>query len=54
MCQQIAQPRRNEQISRNIQLPRGNQKETDNLNRLVTRSEITFLIKELPANESPG
>ena len=27
--------------------------ETDNLNRLITRSEIEFVIKKIPANKSP-
>ena len=37
-------------------LPRLSQKETDNLNRLITRSEIEFVIKKniLTANKSPG
>ena len=32
-------------------LPRQNQEETDNLNRLITRSEIEFVIIKLPANK---
>ena len=34
-------------------LPRLNQEEIDNLNRLITSSEIEF-VKKLPANKSPG
>ena len=34
--------------------PKLNQEKTDNLNRLITRSEIEFVIKKLPANKSPG
>ena len=32
--------------------PRLNQEETDNLNRLITSSEIEFVIKKLPANKN--
>ena len=35
-------------------LPRLNQEETDNLNRPITRSEVEFVTKNLPANKSPG
>ena len=31
-----------------------NQEETDQLNRLITRSEIEYVIKTLPTNKSPG
>ena len=34
--------------------PKLNQEETDNLNRLITRSEIESVIKKFPANKSPG
>ena len=44
VCQQIAQPRRNGQIFRNIQRAKSNQEEIDNLNRLITSSEIEFVI----------
>ena len=30
------------------------QEETDQLNRLVTRNEIEYVIKTLPTNKSPG
>ena len=33
-------------------LPRLNEEETDNLNRLITRSEIESVIQKLPANKS--
>ena len=35
-------------------LPRLNQEETDDLNRLITSSEIEFVIRKLPANKSLG
>ena len=35
-------------------LPKLNQKESENLNRQIIRSEIKALIKSLPTNESPG
>ena len=35
-------------------LPRWNQEETDDLNRLITSNEIEFVTKNLPANKSPG
>ena len=35
-------------------LPRLNEEETDNLNRLITRSEIESVIQKLPANKSLG
>lgn len=35
-------------------LLRLNQEETDNLNRLITSSEIELVIKDLPANRSAG
>ena len=45
ICQQIRQYR-NGQISRNLlPLPRFNWKELDALNRLITNSEIQFVIK---------
>ena len=31
-----------------------NQEEIDNLNRLITSSKIELVMKELPANKSPG
>ena len=31
-----------------------NQEETDNLNRLITRSKIESVIKHLPTKKSPG
>ena len=35
-------------------LPRLNQKETENLNRHITSMEIKTVIKNLPTNKSPG
>ena len=34
--------------------PKLNQEEIENLNRLITRTEIETVIRYLPANESPG
>ena len=43
---QIRQPRRNGQVSRNIQPTKmESTKKIDNLNRLITRSKIESLIK---------
>ena len=35
-------------------LPKLNQEETDQLNRLITRNEIEYVIKALPTNKSPA
>ena len=35
-------------------LPKLNQEEIDQLNRLITRTEIEYVIKILPTNKSPG
>ena len=35
-------------------LPKLNQEEIDQLNRLITRKEIEYVIKTLPTNKSPG
>ena len=35
-------------------LPRLNQEETENMNRPITSTEITTVIKNLPTNKSPG
>ena len=35
-------------------LPRLNQEEIENINRLITSTEIETLIKNLPTNKSPG
>ena len=35
-------------------LPKQNQEEIDQLNRLITRNEIEYIIKTLPTNKSPG
>ena len=34
-------------------LPKLNQEEIDQLNRLITRNEIEYVIKTLPTNKSP-
>ena len=34
--------------------PRMNQKETENLNRHITSTEIETVIRNLPANKNPG
>ena len=34
--------------------PKLNKKEIDQLNRLITRNEIEYVIKALPTNKSPG
>ena len=35
-------------------LPKLNQEEIDQLNRLITRNEMEYVIKTLPTNKSPG
>ena len=35
-------------------LPKLNQEEMDQLDRLITKNEIEYVIKTLPANKSPG
>ena len=35
-------------------LPRQNQEEIENLNRPITSTEIETVIRNLPANKSPG
>ena len=35
-------------------LPKLNQEEIDQLNRLITRNQIEYVIKTLPTNKSPG
>ena len=35
-------------------LPKLNQEETDQLNRLISRNEIEYIITTLPTNKSPG
>jgi len=35
-------------------LPKLNQEEIDQLNRLITRNEIEYVIKTFPTNKSPG
>ena len=38
----------------NHKLPKLEQEEIENLNRLITREEIEAVIKKLPRHESPG
>ena len=38
----------------NHKLPKLEQEETENLNRLITREEIEAVIKNLPRHKSPG
>ena len=38
----------------NYNLPKLNQEEIENLNRLITRTKIETVIRNLPANKSPG
>ena len=35
-------------------LPKLNQEQINQLNRLITRNEIEYIIKTLPTNKSPG
>ena len=35
-------------------LPKSNQEESENLDRLITPSEIEAVIKQVPTNKSPG
>ena len=39
---------------REVQVPKLNQEETENLNRPITSTEIETVIRNLPANKSPG
>ena len=39
---------------RKVQLSKLNQEETENLNRPITSTEIETVIRNLPANKSPG
>ena len=38
----------------NYNLPRLNQEEIENLNRPITSTEIETVIRNIPANKSPG
>ena len=40
-------------VSRTYNLPKLNQEEIDNLNRLITSSEFESVFKNIPANKSP-
>ena len=51
MSQQIWQPRRNGQLSRDLQ-PAKTETRIDQLNRPITRNEIEYVIKTLPTNKS--
>ena len=54
ICQLNGQLGRNGQILRIIQLSKLIQEEIENLNRPITSTEIETVIKNLPANKSPG
>ena len=41
-------------ILENYRLPKLNQKETDQVNRTITRNEIKYVIKTHPTNKTPG
>ena len=43
-----------DKILRKYNLPKLNQEEIENLNRLITNMEIETVIRNLPANKSPG
>ena len=45
---------RNGQILRKYNFPKLNQEEIENLNRPITSTEIETVIRNLPANKSPG
>ena len=45
---------RNGQILRKYNFPKLNQEEIENLNRPITSKEIETVIRNLPANKSPG
>ena len=45
---------RNGQILRKVQLSKLDQEEIENLNRNITSREIETVIRNLPANKSPG
>ena len=56
VCQQIWQPTRNGQLSRDVQPTKLNQEEIDQPNRPITRNEIEYVNKKktLPTNKNPG
>ena len=43
-----------DKILENYNLPKMNQEEVENLNRLITSPEIETVFRNLPANKSPG
>ena len=45
---------KNGKILRKVQLSKLNQEEIENLNRPITRTEFETVIRNLPANKSPG
>ena len=53
MCQQIWQPGRNGQISRDIQPTKTESRRNISLSRIITRNETEYVIKTLPTNKSP-
>lgn len=52
ICQQIRQPRRNKFLEI-YNLPKLNQKETENLNRPINSNGIKPIIKKLPKHKRP-
>ena len=55
ICPKNGQLGRNGQILRKVQLSRKlNQEETENLNRPIKSTEIETVIRNIPANKSPG
>ena len=68
ICQQIHQPRRNGQVSRNMQFPKTESRknrynlqrlnkgkiERKKMNRPITSTEIETVITKLPTNKRPG
>ena len=57
ICQQIGNLEEMYKFLETYSPPKLNQKEIDNLNRLVTRREIESVVqnkKKLPSNKSPG
>ena len=54
ICQQIWQPRRNGQLSRDIQPVKTESRRNRSTEQTITRIEIEYVINILPTNKSPG